>query len=393
MIAAGVGLAAINLRTGITSIGPLLDEITTGLGMSAVMAGLLTTLPVLCFALFGALTPTLIRRAGEHRVILGALAALTAGLTLRAFVGDQWLFLLFSALALSGGAVGNVLLPTLVKQHFPHRVGIMTTVYTTAIAMGATIAAAGTVPLTAATGDWRLALAAFAVFGLIAAVPWALVMRHDPPRSGKENPTSVRAVLRTPMGWQSIVFFGTQAAIAYIMFGWFAQLLRDNGMSPTDAGLALSYLTALSIPISLLLPAIMARVGDQRPFVALFAVCYVIGCTGLVVAPVAGVWAWATLIGLGMGTFPLALTFFAVRTRGPQATAALSAATQSIGYLIAGTGPFLFGLLHELTGSWYAPGALLLLLAVSNAAVGFFLGRPLHLEDQIRLPEASPAGR
>lgn len=158
LLVAGVGLAALNLRTAITSVGPLLTEITADLGMSGVLAGLLTTLPVLCFALFGALTPTLIRRFGEHHVLVGALTALTVGLAGRAVAGHEWLFLGLSALALSGGAIGNVLLPTLVKQHFPHRVGAMTTVYTTTLALGTTIAAAGTVPMYQATGSWQIAL-------------------------------------------------------------------------------------------------------------------------------------------------------------------------------------------------------------------------------------------
>ncbi|NYE48351.1 CP family cyanate transporter-like MFS transporter [Spinactinospora alkalitolerans] len=392
LLVAGVGLAAVNLRTAITSVGPVLDEITGDLGMSGAMAGLLTTLPVLCFAAFGALTPALIRRFGEHHVLLAALLALTAGLGSRVLVQDQWLFLALSALALSGGAMGNVLLPTLVKQHFPHRVGAMTTLYTTGLALGTTMAAAGTVPITQATGgNWHVALGCYAVFGLIAAVPWIAVLRHEPPRAAAGQSLGIGRVLRTAMGWQSVVFFGTQSTIAYIMFGWFAQLLRDSGMDATTAGVALSYLTALSIPTSLVLPGLMARVRDHRGFIVFFFVCYVAGFGGLWVAPLQGVWLWATLIGIGMGTFPLALTFFAVRTRTASATAAMSAVSQSLGYLMAGTGPFLFGLLHELTGDWRAPLAMLLATALLNLGVGMLLGRPRHLEDAPAMREAAPA--
>jgi CP family cyanate transporter-like MFS transporter len=388
---AGVALAALNLRTAITSVGPLLSEITADLGMSAVVAGVLTTLPVLCFALFGALTPALIRRFGEHHVLVAALLAIAGGLAARAAVDQALPFLLLSAVALSGGAIGNVLLPTLVKQHFPDRVGAMTTVYTTFLALGTTVAAAGTVPLAHAGGGWHVALGAFALFGVAAAVPWLLVLRHEPPRADPAAALGLRRVLATPIGRQGVLFFGTQSTIAYIMFGWYAEMLRDQGLDAATAGLALSYLTALAVPASLILPGLMARVRDHRGFIVFFFACYAVGLTGLWLAPLSGVWVWTTFIGVGMGTFTLALTFFAVRTRTAAGTAAFSASSQSIGYLMGGLGPFLFGLLHEATGGWHAPLALVAVIAAANLAVGLPLGRPRHLEDQISPAASRPA--
>ncbi|OKI12982.1 MFS transporter [Nocardiopsis sp. TSRI0078] len=397
LLAAGIALAALNLRTAITSVGPVLDEVTSGLGMTAVGAGLLTTLPVLCFALFGGLTPVLARRLGEHHLLVCALAALTLGLAARAVAPEPWVFLALSAVALSGGAVGNVILPALVKQHFPERVGLMTTVYTTALALGTTIAAAATVPLEQSTGEWRAALGAYALFGVAAAVPWLLVLRHEPGRGDPAQALGFRQVLSTGLGWQSVVYFGTQSSIAYIMFGWYAQMLRDQGMDAQTAGLALSYLTLLGIPMSLLLPTLLTRVGDQRPFVAMFAIAYTAGLAGLWISPLSGVWVWTTLVGIGMGTFVFALTSFALRTRTGAGTAALSAVGQSLGYLMGGAGPFLFGLLHEVSGGWHAPLLLVLLLVAVNLAVGMLLGRPRYLEDAIAArgltPGASRDGR
>lgn len=394
LLLAGVALAALNLRTAITSVGPVLDEITAGLGMSAVGAGTLTTLPVLCFALFGALTPSLTRRLGEHRLLVYALAAIALGLAARALAADAWLFLALSALALSGGAVGNVVLPTLVKEHFPERVGLVTTLYTTALALGTTMAAAATVPVEQAA-DWRAALGAYAVFAVVAALPWLLVLRHEPPRADPSRRLGLGRVLGTAMGWQSVLYFGTQSMVAYILFGWFAQMVRSNGVDAGTAGLLLSYLTALAVPLSMVLPVLMARVRDHRAFVAFFFASYAVGFAGLWFSPVQGIWVWTTFIGAGMGSFTLALTFFAVRTRTAAATAAMSASSQSLGYLLGGAGPFLFGLLRELTGGWHAPIALLFGAITVNLLAGLFLGRPRHIEDELAArgtaPESGPS--
>lgn len=386
VLALGVGLAALNLRTAVTSVGVALDEVIHGLGMSALGAGVLTTLPVVCFAALGICVPALVRRFGEHHVLLGALAVLTVGLAGRVLVDSAWVFLLLSAVALSGAAIGNVLLPTLIKQHFPHRVGLMTTLYTTTLALGTALAAAGTVPLMSASGSWRLALGAYALLGLVAALPWILVLRAEPPRAEGDAVLSLLQVLRTGIGWQSVVYFASQSTIAYVLFGWFAQLLRDEGMSAAAAGLVLSYLTALAIPTSLVLPGLMARVRDHRGFVVVFYLSYLCGFLGLWVSPLSGTWVWATLIGFGMSSFPLALTFFAVRARTAQGTAALSATSQSLGYLAGGVGPLLFGLLHELTQGWSAPLAMLVVAATINVITGLWLGRPRYLEDALERP-------
>ncbi|GAA1109089.1 CynX/NimT family MFS transporter [Nocardiopsis metallicus] len=391
LIAAAIALAALNLRTAITSVGPVLGEVTQGLGMTAVGAGMLTTLPVLCFAVFGGLTPALSRRLGSHHLLVYALTALTVGLIARALASEPWLFLALSVVALSGGAIGNVILPALVKQHFPHRVGLMTTVYTTGLAVGTAIAAAATVPLEQATGEWRIALGSYALFGLVAALPWLLALRHEPAPGDAREALSARQVLGTGIGWQGVLYFGTQSSIAYIMFGWFAQMLRDQGLDAQSAGVMLAYLTALGIPMSLILPSLIVRVRDQRPFVLLFVAAYLVGFTGLWIAPLDGTWVWTTLVGIGLGSFVMALTIFAVRTRTAEGTAAMSASSQSLGYLLGGAGPFLFGLLHELSEGWHAPMAMVMGLVLLNLVVGLLLGRPRYLEDAIAAKAASRA--
>ncbi|WP_433363474.1 CynX/NimT family MFS transporter [Streptosporangium sp. CA-115845] len=383
LLVLGIVLAALNLRTAVTSVGPVLDQIISGLGMTALGVGLLTTLPVLIFASVGALTPALARKVGEHRLLLFSLIVLGAGLLIRSMVDSAEVFLYSSALALSGGAVGNVLIPSLIKRHFPGRAGTMTTVYTTALAVGTMLAAAATVPIQQATdGNWHVALGVWGALAAVAAIPWLALARSEPERRGAGEGTSARALLRSRLAWAVAAYFGTQSMVAYIMFGFLPKILIDGGYSSGQAGLVLGVFTAIGIPVSLLVPWVASRFSDQRPVVAAFVVFYVAGFLGLWLAPVGLAWLFASLVGIGMGSFPLALTMLAMRTRTPEATAALSAFGQSTGYLIAGAGPLVIGFTHESTGGWTLPFLLLLGVVAAQFVAGWYAGRPGYLEDE-----------
>ncbi|GGL00294.1 MFS transporter [Sphaerisporangium melleum] len=378
----GILLAALNLRTAVTSLGPLLDQVSGSLGMSGIVAGLLTTLPVLCFAVFGAATPWLARHAGEHRLLLGALLALGAGLLLRVLVDSTVVFLAASVLALSGGAIGNVLIPGLIKRHFPHRTGTMTTLYATALAVGTMLAAAATVPIErAADGDWHVALGVWAALAAVAAIPWLALARSEPERfSGREN-AGTRALVRSRLAWAVAGYFGTQSLLAYVMFGWLPQMLQDRGYTAGQAGVAMGVFTALGIPVSLAVPALATRLHPRRMVLGL-TVLYVLGFAGLLAGPVAAIWPSLLAIGVAMGSFPLALTLFALRTRTAEGTAALSAFAQSAGYLMAGAGPLAVGVLYSATGGWALPFTLLFAVLAAHALTGWYAAGDRQLEDE-----------
>ncbi|GAA3652442.1 CynX/NimT family MFS transporter [Nonomuraea antimicrobica] len=382
LLVLGIVLAALNLRTAVTSVGPLLDQLAAGLGMSSVGTGLLTTLPVLAFAGVGAVTPTLARRAGEHRLLLLALITLGVGLLVRSLVDSAPVFLLSSAVALSGGAVGNVLIPTLIKRHFPARTGIMTTVYTTALAVGTMLAAAATVPIERASGDWHIALGVWAALAAVAVLPWLALLRSEPERNSGGRGAGLRSLLRSKLAWMVAIYFGTQSMIAYIMFGWLATILTDVGYSTSEAGFVLAVFTALSIPVSILVPVIASRHRDQRPTVIGLVSFYVVGFLGLWFAPPSTALVWVVFVAVGMGSFPLALMMLALRTRTPESTAALAAFGQSAGYLIAGAGPLLVGVLREATGGWAVPYALIFVVLVAQLVTGLYAGRDRYLEDE-----------
>lgn len=383
-------VTGLSMRTAVSSVGAELVDVRRGLHLSGGAAGVLTTLPVLCFAAIGVASPPLARRFGPHRLLLVALALMTAGLVLRASTHSAGFFLLFSVGALSGGAVSNVLMPSLVKQHFPTRIGTMTAVYATAMAVGLTAGAGLSVPFGDAAGGWRFGLGCWAALSAMAVLSWLPLLR------GRTSPTDavlpLRRVAHSKTAWALTVFFGFQSFQAYIAFGWFATFLRDHGLSANLAGAVIAYFAALSIPASAVLPLLAARMNARLLLLAL-AACYLVFYVGLVIAPTNGVWVWMTFGGIASGgMFPLALALIGMRTGSAQETAALSAFVQSVGYLLAGTGPLLVGVLIGTPHHWADPFAALFgALAVMTVA-GWMACGPVDVEAELALAPPTPVG-
>ena len=383
LVLVGIVVLGFNLRPAAVSVGPVLDEIRGTLGMSGTTAGILTTLPVLGFAAFGALAPELARRAGVHRLTLLSLVAVVVGLGVRARTDQIWLFLVMSFVALAGMATANVLLPPLVRLHFPTRVGLVTALYTTSMAIGLTFASVLTVPISEQLGSWRWGLAAWAVTAGLAALPWLGLVRHDKSLASTPHTVRLRDVARTRLGWAMAVFFGLQSLQAYSIFGWFAQVYRDAGFSPSTAGVLLGVITAMSIPLSFVIPSLAARLQNQTWLILALGVCYPIGYVGLILAPAGGAWLWAILVGAGASIFPLVLTLIGLRACTGEGTAALSGFTQSVGYLMAAVGPLGIGVLYDATGGWTVPLSVLCVIVLAQIAAGLLVARPAYIEDSL----------
>ncbi|MEW1584575.1 MFS transporter [Micromonospora vinacea] len=381
-------LVALNLRAVVTSLGALLDEVRDGLGLSGVTAGLVTTLPTIAFAGLGALTPWLVRRVAPARVLVVAMLALAVGQVLRVATDSALIFVLTSALALSGIAVANILLPMLVKQHFPHRTGLVTGAYTMALTVGTTVAAASAVPIAHAFGSWRAGLGVWAAMAAVAVLPWVplalrarAAARRATPTAAVATPVRVRPA-RTRLGWAMAVYFGAQSLSGYAIMGWLAQLFRDAGYQPESAGLLLAGVTALGVPIALLMPTLAGRLGTLRPLVLGLTTASALAYLGLALAPHGAALLWVALLAIGQGAFPMILTAIGLRARTAEGTVALSAFAQSTGYVIAALGPLMVGILYEATGGWTAPiGFLLGALAVQTTA-GMAIARPRYVEDE-----------
>ena len=391
MLITGITLAAFNLRTAVTSIGAILEDVQVGLNMPTMAAGLLTTLPVLAFAAFGAFTPALIRRWGHRLTITLALTLMSAGLIARSLVNDTTAFLIFSTIALIAGAIGNVAIPGVIKKHFPHRIGRLTMLYSSALAAGTTLGAAATVPVLQIFDSWRPALAIWAIPAALAIVPWLLwkdTGRGTDPVA--EKTAAVTGIWRSKLARRMMVFFGLQSGFAYIIFGWLPQMLRDTGYTATQAGLMFGYLTLISIPIYMVVPILAARAQDQTRLYYVIVGSLPVGVITLWLGPTGPLaWVAITLIVVGMTTFPLCLTLFGLRARTHQGTAALSAFSQSAGYLVAGTGPFVIGGLYSLTDGWDAPMIFTLAMIGVFTLLGRYVVKDRYLEDELAAANAT----
>lgn len=387
LVVVGLVLTALNLRPAITSLGALLEEVRDGLHMSGSVAGVLTSVPPLCFAIFGIMAPRLARRFGPGAVVCAGMTAITAGLVIRPLVGGTAGFLAASALALMGIAVSNVLMPVIVKRWFPDRVGSMTGLYSMALALGTSLAAAVTVPMTSALGgSWRLGLGVWAVLAALAVLPWIPVVRD---RSGAPGQlaaqhagTPALRITRSRTAWALACFFGLQATAAYITMGWMPQIFRDAGVSAGTAGVLLAVTMAMGVPLAFVIPGVATRMKNQGRIVVLLGSCGLIGYAGLYLAPAAGAWAWALLLGISNCSFPLALTMIGMRSRTGAGVVRLSAFAQSVGYLISIPGPLLIGVLYQHSGGWELPIALMAGLMVPQMAVGILAGRDRTIEDE-----------
>ncbi|MEU5364313.1 CynX/NimT family MFS transporter [Streptomyces sp. NPDC005925] len=402
LLVVAIVLAAVNLRPAITSLGALLEEVRDGLAMSGSVAGLLTSVPPLCFAVFGATASRLARRFGPGAVVCAGMAAIAAGLLIRPYAGGTPAFLAASALALMGIAVSNVLMPVVVKRWFPDRVGSMTGVYSMALALGTSVAAAATVPVTDALGgNWHGGLALWAVPAAVAVLPWlAFVRDRGTPGTGRpgaarrgtgtgtgtgtgggvERPAA--RITRSPTAWALAVFFGLQATAAYITMGWMPQIFRDAGVPAGTAGLLLALIMVMGVPLAFVIPRLATRLPHQGPIVLVLGACGLAGYAGLYVAPAGGALAWALLLGVSNCAFPLALTMVGMRARTGAGVAQLSAFAQSTGYLISIPGPLLVGVLYQHSGGWGLPLALMAALMIPQMLVGTLAGRNRTVEEE-----------
>ncbi len=386
---AGILLVAANLRTAVAALSPIFTEIRAEFPVSSIGVGLLGMLPPVCFALFGLVTPQLTRRIGLEALLLAALGVMLAGHLVRAFAGSFAVLAIGSAVAFAGMGVGNVLLPPLVKRYFRDRIGFVTSLYATVMAVSTLLPPLVAVPVADAAG-WHVSVGMWALVSVLAILPWLrILVTHRPAHAAHDveveeaTHSMVARVWRSGLAWAMAVVFAVSSLNAYAMFAWLPQLLHDvAGTPPAEAGALLSIYAAVGIPAGLLVPLLAARMRNVALLVYAGVAFFVLGYLGLILAPTAATWLWVALAGLGPLLFPLSLVLINVRTRTHAGSVALSGFTQGLGYTLGALGPLAVGLLHQLTASWTPALLVLTATALAAAAAGFVVARPVPLEDR-----------
>ncbi|MGY1694010.1 MFS transporter [Geodermatophilus sp. SYSU D00814] len=379
LLLAAVLLTAVNLRAAIAAVGPVLDDVRADLGLSAAAAGLLTALPVLCFALLAPAAAAAGRRLGAGPAVLGSLLLLAAAQGLRVLGGPP---VLLAGTLLVGAAmtVGNVLLPAVVKAGFGRSAGTVTGLYTAALVAGAAAGAALTAPLAAVLG-WRGALAAQGLPAVVAAVVWARAARHAVVAGpAPAAPAGAVRLWRSPLAWAVTAVQALHSTLYFSLTAWLPTLLADRaGADAATGSLAASVFQVLGIAGSLLVPAVLARRPGQTGLALAVATLWTVPVAGLLVAP--GGWPlWAGLGGLAQGAgIALAVTLVVLRSADAGTAARLSGMSQLVGYSVGAAGPVVVGALSQASGGWTAPLVLLLALGAGLAAAGVAAARPVRI--------------
>jgi CP family cyanate transporter-like MFS transporter len=386
LVTAAVLLLAINLRPVVNALGAVIPELRDATGLPAGTTGLLLSLPTLSFAVLGLTAPALAARFGAHRTVVIALLALIVGQLVRSVLPGTPALFLGSVVALAGIAIANVVMPGLVRLHFPDRIPLMTAAYTTLLTIGGAASAAATLPIARAVGgDWRTGIGLWSATAVIALIPWLVMLRADRgqarPAAGTRLPLS--ALARTRVAWALAIYFGCQSMVAYVVFGWLAEILTDSGMTDTAAAFQVAIAITVGIPLAALVPQLLGRISRPAILIIALSSCYLAAFVGLIFASGAMVTVLSVLFGIGTGAFPLALTLIALRSRTALATTSLSAFTQCCGYLIASMGPLGFGLLYDLSGDWTVPLLAMCFVVLIQAIAGCLAVRPRFVEDEL----------
>ncbi|MGO2747231.1 MFS transporter [Microbacterium sp.] len=409
----GILLCAFSLRSAVASLSPLLDHVAAEFTLPTAVVGLIGTAPPVCFAIFGLCTPLFERRFGIERVTVIALIVIATGLVLRGLSFDAISLLVTSVLIFAGVGMGNILVPPLVKKYFPDRIGMMLTLYTTAMSVSTFLPPLVAVPLADAAG-WRMSLGLWGVFAVAGAVPWIIMLVSGRTNAVIVAPDSVPAppaipdridpaelstgpivvappssrvfarLLRLPLAWSIAVVFGTSSTMAYVSFAWLPAIVTDvAGVSAAVAGLLLSLFAIMSLPASLLVPILVVRFQATRSVFVVGIISGFVGLAGLLFwSNTVTVWLWVAIFGLVGVLFPLALVLISIRARTPESAVALSSFVQSAGYIFAAVFPLLVGVLHENTGNWTVSLLVIAAVLVVATPFGLIAGRRRTVEDE-----------
>ncbi|MEZ9673373.1 MFS transporter [Vibrio lentus] len=372
----GILFLSLNLRGPFTSLAPVLYQVMEGLNLNSSAAGFLTALPLLTFALFSPLVTKISQRIGLEPSLLLALVLITTGITLRSFGIIPTLYIGTVMIGM-GIAIGNVLLPVVVKISFPTRIATVTSLYIFTMGIGSTLGSSLMVPFSDLTlftlTGWQLALLMNLVFPILALMIWLPKIRKRSSsatnKKQEDKPLPMKKMIKSGVAWQVTLALGLNSFTFYSLAGWLPQILNDLGYSEIDAGYIYGFLQFSTMVPGLLLLPFLGKNDNQQWLITLCTSSVFIGLIGLLYLPEFAIF-WVGLFGLAnCSTFIIALSFVGLRTSNSNQAASLSGMAQGIGYALAATGPTLVGKLHAVTDSWSVP--ILLIAAVAFACTIF----------------------
>ena len=390
----GILLVALNLRTAVASLSPILSLIEHDVPLSPLVIGVVGAAPPLMFALAGLASPPLSRRLGLEGLLLIAIGAMVVGQLARALAPDPVTLVVSTALALLGAGIGNVLLPPLVKRYFPDRMTQVTTGYAVLLSVSTALPALAAVPVATAFG-WRTSLFVWVVLALTAIIPWIIASRtrareqrlareSDDDNIVESEPALEGRLFGSPVAWAIMTIFCVSGFSVYAGFAWLPSLLVETAhVTPGQAGSLLALFAFAGFPCSLVVPTIAARLQNVGILIYIAVGLQLVGYGGLLLFPAVATPLWVVIAGLGPLLFPLALYLINERTRTHAGSVALSGFVQGVGYLIAATSPLLFGVLHQVSGAWTLSIAMLILISLAGIPAAIILRRRRYLEDDL----------
>ncbi|MBO0442658.1 CynX/NimT family MFS transporter [Vagococcus fluvialis] len=371
----GIIMIATNLRAPITSVGPLVGTITNSLNLTGAQAGLITTLPLIAFAIISPIAPKLARKFGTKPTILGALILIILGLSIRYLPSISTLFL-GTAILGCGIAIGNVLIPSIVKQEFQNQSGLVTGIYSVSMNLTGAIASGVSIPLIEKLGwTWNQAFSLWIILAALALLAWLPQLKNKKATPEVNVVDTNNSIWHSSLAWSVSLFMGIQSFIFYVLVAWLPEMLISQGIPSSKSGGMLSLLQLTLLPTTFIIPIIAEKRPNQKSLVVISFTLFTLGISGLMFSSLAVISLSIIAIGIAGGiAFSLSMMFFNIRTSTPKEAADLSGMAQSIGYILAAVGPFLFGLLHDLTNNWQSSLFLLIGMTIILLFVGLNAG-------------------
>ncbi len=359
LTALGILFVSFNLRAPITAVGSLVKLIQTDFTLSNQVAGLITTIPLIAFAIVSPFVATFVKRHGYARITAIGVMLVLVGEVVRSYTGTIGLFIGTTTLGV-GIAIGNVIVPSVIKSHFPKNIGLMTSIYTASLCGCAALGAGISYPLAAQVGlGWGHALAVWGIVAVLSLVMWIPQFKlesefHAAAPKPKATARQSRSIWLEPVAWSVTFFMGIQSLVFYALVAWLPTMLAARGFEASFVSLLALLYQLVAIPATLIIPILCDKFKDQRLLTWGVCATYLMGMIGMIACTSElGILLSILVMALSMGgAISLSIAFISLRSPNALRTSQLSGMAQSAGYLLAAIGPVFIGYLVDVMGNW-----------------------------------------